>query len=69
MWIEINGELVNLDNVTNVYVDEALLVFWFAGGTSDEQYNTSLVKYPFNSESEAREAYKKIKNLLKPEEL
>ncbi len=69
MWIEINGELVNLNNVTNVYVDEALLVFWFAGGTSDAQYNTSMVKYPFNSESEARKVYKKIKDLLKPEEL
>ena len=66
MWIEINNELVNLGNVANIYVHEALVVFTFVGGVSDEEYNTSVAKYPFGSESEARKVYEKIKELLKP---
>ncbi len=52
MWIEINNELVNLKNVANIYVHQALVVFYFVGGASDEEYNTSVAKYSFNSESE-----------------
>ena len=66
MWIEIKGQLINLNNVTNVYINGTSVVFLTAGGTVDELYNTSIISIKFESGQRALNVYEKVRKLVRP---